>query len=60
LGVVSDLLETGATPLLEVRREGQQEPVLVPLARSICVKIEPEQGRIVVELPEGLEDLNRP
>ena len=34
--------------------------LLVPFARSICVEIDPAAKRIVVELPEGLKDLNRP
>ncbi len=59
LGVVTDWIETGGTPLLEVTGETGGEPLLVPFARSICVAIEPEQRRILVELPEGLEDLNR-
>ncbi len=58
LGVVTDWIETGGTPLLEVGA-GTGEPLLVPFARSICVEIDPERRRILVELPEGLEDLNR-
>lgn len=59
LGVVTDWIETGGTPLLEVQT-GAKEPLLVPFARFICVEIQPERRRIVVELPEGLEELNRP
>jgi hypothetical protein len=32
---------------------------LIPFARSICVEIDPAAKRVIVELPEGLEDLNR-
>jgi len=60
LGVVADWLETGGAPLLEVTAREGVEPLLVPFARSICVEIAPDQGRIVVELPEGLENLNQP
>lgn len=59
LGIVSDWLETGGVPLLEVTAQEGAEPLLVPFARSICVEIAPDQGRIVVELPEGLESLNQ-
>lgn len=59
LGVVTDWIETGGTPLLEVN-DGSGEPLLVPFARSICVQIDPDRRRILVDLPEGLEDLNRP
>jgi len=34
--------------------------LLIPFARSICVEIDPGARRIVVELPDGLKDLNRP
>lgn len=34
--------------------------VLIPFARAICVDIDPMAHRIVVELPEGLKELNRP
>jgi 16S rRNA processing protein RimM len=34
--------------------------LMIPFARKICVEIDPANKRIVVELPEGLKDLNRP
>lgn len=55
LGLVEGWEESGAAGLLEV--EGG---LLIPFARSICVEIDPAARRIVVELPEGLKDLNRP
>ena len=33
--------------------------LLIPFVRSICVEIDPAAHRIVVNLPEGLKDLNR-
>ena len=54
LGRVVAWLETGSAPLLEV--EGG---LLIPFARSICVSIETVARRIIVELPEGLKDLNQ-
>jgi 16S rRNA processing protein RimM len=53
LGVVSDFEETGGTPLLRVGKD-----LLIPFARSICIKIDPANKEIVVSLPEGLLDLN--
>jgi 16S rRNA processing protein RimM len=55
IGVVSDWLEYGGPPLLEVKGENGKE-ILIPFAKSICVKIEPESKRILVDLPEGLEE----
>lgn len=34
--------------------------LLIPFVRSVCVEIDPPARRIVVDLPEGLKDLNRP
>jgi 16S rRNA processing protein RimM len=54
LGRVTAWQETGGTGLLEI--EGH---LLIPFAREICVVIEPEARRIVVDLPAGLKELNR-
>jgi 16S rRNA processing protein RimM len=55
LGVVTDFQETGGTPLLQVGTN-----LLIPFANSICTKIDLESKQIVVDLPEGLLDLNQP
>ena len=57
LGTVEAWQETVGTLLLEVRTPDQKE-MLIPFAKSICTKIDPEHRRIEVTLPEGLEDLN--
>jgi 16S rRNA processing protein RimM len=57
LGTVEAWQETAGTPLLEVRTPDNKE-MLIPFAKSICTKIDSEQRRIEVTLPEGLEDLN--
>ena len=33
--------------------------LLIPFSRAICVEIDPAAHRIVVDMPEGLKDLNR-
>ncbi len=53
LGVVTDFEETGGTPLLQVGSD-----LLIPFAKSICTKIDLEHKQIVVNLPDGLLDLN--
>jgi 16S rRNA processing protein RimM len=55
LGVVTDFEETGGTPLLRVG-----EDLLIPFAKAICTHIDLEGRKIVVNLPEGLLDLNQP
>lgn len=53
LGVVTEFEETGGAPLLHVGKD-----LLIPFAKSICTQIEPGNKRILVNLPEGLLDLN--
>jgi len=58
LGIVTGWQEAGGAGLLEVG-EGDGK-LLVPFARSICVEVDTRAKRILVDLPEGLKDLNRP
>ncbi len=57
LGRVTAFREYGGPSLLEVSA-GAGEPLLVPFARAICVEIDVAARRIVVELPEGLKEIN--
>jgi 16S rRNA processing protein RimM len=54
LGSVTGWQDAGGSGLLEV--EGK---LLIPFARNICVAIEPELRRIIVDLPPGLKELNQ-
>lgn len=54
LGRVSGWEDAGGAGLLVVNGD-----LLIPFAREICAEIEPAAKRIVVDLPEGLRDLNR-
>ncbi len=58
LGAVTGWQDAGGSGLLEVGNG--DEPLLIPFARSLCVEIDTVAKRIVVNLPEGLKDLNRP
>jgi 16S rRNA processing protein RimM len=53
LGVVTDFQDTGGTPVLQVGTD-----LLIPFAKSICTEIDPANKKIVVNLPDGLLDLN--
>lgn len=55
LGAVEGWEDSGGAGLLELGGG-----LLIPFARPICVEIDPAARRIVVDLPEGLKDLNRP
>jgi len=54
VGIVTGWEDGGGSGLLEVG------DLLIPFARSICVEIDTRAKRIMVNLPEGLKDLNRP
>ena len=53
LGEVEAVEDYGAAPLLVIGK------LLIPFTEAVYREIEIEVRRIVVELPEGLEDLNR-
>ena len=55
LGTVTDWDDSGGSGMLVVERD-----LLIPFARAICVEIDPAARRILVELPPGLKELNRP
>ena len=57
LGRVQEIISTGGTDILRVRGEGDRE-WLVPFARSICKRIDPEGGVIEIDPPEGLLELD--
>jgi 16S rRNA processing protein RimM len=57
LGTVTDVLDSGGTPILKV--DGKDGEVLIPFAQSYLRNIDLGQRRIEVDLPEGLRDLNK-
>lgn len=60
IGVVTDWLDTPGVGLLQVAALNGGHEILIPFARSLCPDINPQARRILVDLPDGLEDLNRP
>lgn len=56
LGDVDDILVTGGTDVLVVRH--QDEEILIPATRSICVQVDVQAGKLVVDVPEGLLEAN--
>lgn len=56
-GRVEDFLEEGGNGLLQVRDEQGRE-ILIPFTKAICVEIDVERRRIVIDPPEGLLELN--
>jgi 16S rRNA processing protein RimM len=56
VGEITRFDDYGAAPLLTVK--GGKGEILVPFTDAIYREIDLDRRRIVVELPEGLEDLN--
>jgi len=57
IGEVTDVLDAGGSQILKVDR-GNEE-TLIPFAQEYLKSIDPDQRKIVVDLPEGLLDLNK-
>jgi 16S rRNA processing protein RimM len=58
VGRVTDVQFGTGTPMLVVGATNGDE-VLVPLAEDICRIVDPAAGRIVIDPPEGLVELNQ-
>ncbi len=56
-GVVTDVYEGGGGMLLNVKR-GDGKEFEVPFAADLCTSVDLEAKRMVVNLPEGIEDLD--
>lgn len=57
LGAVSGILKTAGNAVLTV--DGPKGEVLIPAVADFCRRVSIEERLIVVDLPEGLLDLNR-
>jgi 16S rRNA processing protein RimM len=56
LGLVADVFQTGATPILVVREEGGRERML-PMSPDVLVGVDTSARQITVHLLPGMEDL---
>ncbi len=56
IGTVREVLKQGAQCLLVI--DGRHGEFLVPLVKAICVEIDPDRGRITLDPPDGLIELN--
>lgn len=52
IGNVREIMRTGGTEVLLI--DGPEKEMMVPFAESICVDVDIEKKRIVVDPPEGL------
>ncbi len=52
IGTVREVMRTGGTEVLIV--EGGEKEFLIPFAKAICVEVDVEKRRIVIDPPKGL------
>ena len=57
LGTITDVLDFGGSEVLKV--DSESEETLIPFAQEYLKKIDLDQQRIEVDLPEGLRGLNK-
>lgn len=56
LGTISDVINTGANDIYEVKRE-DKKPLLIPVIDDVVLNISMEDGEVLVHLMEGLLEL---
>ncbi len=56
LGEISDVLQTGANDIYEVKRDGKK-PLLLPVIDSVVLNVDTQKRIATVHLMEGLLDL---
>lgn len=57
LGVLSDVMTTGANDVYVVKRDNGGRELLIPAIRQCILSVDVEEPKMVVRLLEGLEDL---
>jgi len=57
LGRVQEVFRTGGADVFRVRGEGETE-FLIPFAKSICRRVDPDAGVIEIDPPNGLLEIN--
>ena len=55
LGTIKEILQPGANDVWVVKRKGKHD-LLLPYIPPVVLGIDIEQGRVDVEIPEGLDD----
>lgn len=56
IGEITRLMEGPGQDLLVVNREGRE--VMVPFVEPVVVRVDMEQGRVIIDPPDGLLDIN--
>ena len=54
LGTLSEILQTGANDVYEMTRSDSEEKVYIPAIKDCIKSIEPDKGRIIIHVMDGL------
>ena len=55
IGVLCDIFSTGSNDVYDIRRENAKN-LLVPIIDGVVRSVDTENKKIVIRVPEGLED----
>ena len=55
IGVIADVFNTGANDIYDVKREGKKN-LLLPVIDECVKEVDMENGRVIVNVMEGLDD----
>ena len=55
IGVIADVFNTGANDIYDVKREGKKN-LLLPVIDDCVKEVDMENGRVIVNVMEGLDD----
>lgn len=56
IGILKDIIQTGANDVLAVRREKKRD-LLIPFLNQVVYEVQAENKKIFVRLPDGLYDI---
>lgn len=56
LGEVKDVIKTGANDVYVVEKKTRKKPLLIPAIKSVIYNVDLKQGRIDIDMIEGLDE----
>ena len=55
IGILQDVFSTGSNDVYDIKRENAKN-LLVPIIEGVVKSVDTENKKIVIKIPEGLED----
>ncbi len=54
LGEITDILQTGANDVYEMKKSGSDEKIYIPAIKDCIREISPDEGKIIIHVMDGL------